>query len=356
LTHIFDPIMPQAREIGENLKQFLGVLPAVGGTINSLFGDISALIGGFYSSLFGQSQNLKGMSKWWDYLHHEERYDWFDKIQPKGVLDTNFGLNSGMFQLPGVGDRKLGLSSYLSPGYQFTFFDKLRVTFEDLSKSIEDLKLKFEDVGKGLGALAVVNFDGLVFGLRILRLAFNLFLEPLGRLGGGINWLLKLGEKDLMEDDRKTYHLSKDVDFFKEADDLDLDYWMTRQAYRRYRVKDLSPEEAMKKLGEARETLPFFASGGIVQGPTLGVIGESGPEAIVPLKRSKRSLGLLDAAAGAIGVGATSGPQMIHKTFSPSITVNVNGSHTEGIGQLVAEAVLEALQKAQEEDYRRVAG
>jgi len=46
LTHIFDPILPQARELGQKLKQFSGVLPAAGSVFKSLFGDISAFGGG----------------------------------------------------------------------------------------------------------------------------------------------------------------------------------------------------------------------------------------------------------------------------------------------------------------------
>jgi hypothetical protein len=35
--------------------------------------------------------------------------------------------------------------------------------------------------------------------------------------------------------------------------------------------------------------LPGFAEGGIVTGPTIGLIGEAGPEAIIPLKNLKQS-------------------------------------------------------------------
>jgi TP901 family phage tail tape measure protein len=38
-------------------------------------------------------------------------------------------------------------------------------------------------------------------------------------------------------------------------------------------------------------SLPFFANGGIVTGPTLGVVGEAGPEAIIPLSRAGNMMG-----------------------------------------------------------------
>lgn len=50
------------------------------------------------------------------------------------------------------------------------------------------------------------------------------------------------------------------------------------------------------KVGITLPTIPAFASGGIVTGPTIGLIGEAGPEAIVPLSQ-----------AGRFGLGGGSG-------------------------------------------------
>jgi len=101
-------------------------------------------------------------------------------------------------------------------------------------------------------------------------------------------------------------------------------------------------------------TVSRHATGGIFRRAHLGMVAEAGPEAIIPLRKNKRSLGLLDEAAGAMGVEAPSRPQTIHRTFNPSITVkvNANSSHTEEIGQLVADAVLNALKSLEKEDYR----
>lgn len=57
--------------------------------------------------------------------------------------------------------------------------------------------------------------------------------------------------------------------------------------------------------------IPFFAKGGVVDSPTLGVIGEAGAEAVVPLtdpdraRDVMRDAGLLDLAAGMGGGGDT---------------------------------------------------
>jgi hypothetical protein len=65
--------------------------------------------------------------------------------------------------------------------------------------------------------------------------------------------------------------------------------------------------------------IPYLAAGGIVTRPTLAVVGERGPEAVVPLSRG----------GGAAGVG---GPSVIH--------VHVDGSRA---ARLLAELLREAL-------------
>lgn len=45
------------------------------------------------------------------------------------------------------------------------------------------------------------------------------------------------------------------------------------------------------KVGISLPTIPKFAEGGIVTGPTIGLIGEAGPEAIIPLNRFGGGLG-----------------------------------------------------------------
>lgn len=59
------------------------------------------------------------------------------------------------------------------------------------------------------------------------------------------------------------------------------------------------------------DKLPFFADGGVVTGPTVGVIGEAGAEAVIPLTNPSRArdlmaqTGLLDLAAGMTGGDGT---------------------------------------------------
>ncbi|MFD5019992.1 hypothetical protein ACFWMP_13910 [Paenibacillus sp. NPDC058367] len=71
-------------------------------------------------------------------------------------------------------------------------------------------------------------------------------------------------------------------------------------------------------------TIPTFAKGGFTNQPSI--FGEAGPEAAIPLKRTPRSLSLLNKTAAALGVSGGSGgsPQFI---FSPVIS----GGDTAGV-------------------------
>jgi len=71
-------------------------------------------------------------------------------------------------------------------------------------------------------------------------------------------------------------------------------------------------------------TIPLLAEGGIVQRPTLAVIGEAGPEAVVPLNRASM--------AGA-GIGG-------------NITINITGNEfmgEEGIAERIGNQIMRAL-------------
>ena len=64
-------------------------------------------------------------------------------------------------------------------------------------------------------------------------------------------------------------------------------------------------------IGGLKNLVPFMASGGVVSSPTLAVIGEAGPEAVVPLDR-----------AGEFGMGGGG------DTY---VTINVNGGDPQAV-------------------------
>jgi hypothetical protein len=72
-----------------------------------------------------------------------------------------------------------------------------------------------------------------------------------------------------------------------------------------FKIPDYVPVVGGKEFGINLPEIPAFAKGGIVTAPTVGLIGEAGPEAIIPLSKFS-----------GLGQGAST----IH------VTVNVSGS------------------------------
>jgi phage-related minor tail protein len=59
-----------------------------------------------------------------------------------------------------------------------------------------------------------------------------------------------------------------------------------------------------------------MANGGIVDRPTFGLIGESGPEAVLPLSRPDRAQQIADA----VGVSSSRGDFHVHVATTPNAT------------------------------------
>jgi hypothetical protein len=110
------------------------------------------------------------------------------------------------------------------------------------------------------------------------------------------------------------------------------------------------------------------AKGGIFGRATRAILGEAGSEAVIPLKRSARSLALLGQAASSLGVpsrgralnaplGATGGRG---HTFAPLYNVTINaGSAVADIVTQVQQALrrgtsdmIEQMKRAEREDFR----
>jgi len=95
------------------------------------------------------------------------------------------------------------------------------------------------------------------------------------------------------------------------------------------------------------EPLPppkHHALGGIFNMPHLGLVAESGPEAIIPLKRSSRSLRLLESAADAMGLGSGSGSgshgsASFHIPVSITINGNADAETVREAGMRVAQSI-----------------
>jgi hypothetical protein len=110
------------------------------------------------------------------------------------------------------------------------------------------------------------------------------------------------------------------------------------------------PNEALSRMGEAQgianavdksSAIAQKARGGFIGSKMLSWLGEKGPEFVIPATRSSRSVGLLNQAAGAIGMGVHEGGggHMIH--FNPNITINAAGHNAQELHQVIIRAIQE---------------
>lgn len=86
-------------------------------------------------------------------------------------------------------------------------------------------------------------------------------------------------------------------------------------------------------------SIPGLATGGIVTGPTLAVIGEAGPEAVVPLSGLNHGAGAIGPLPGATGgPNAAGGAGTVHLTYAPTVTIVAPSAEMEQkVQDLLAE-------------------
>lgn len=76
--------------------------------------------------------------------------------------------------------------------------------------------------------------------------------------------------------------------------------------------------EENRAARNAGEKIPAYAKGGILTRPHVGLVAEAGPEAVIPLNRSPRSVSLWKQAGRSMGLTGGGGT-VIHLTYAPQI-------------------------------------
>ena len=116
----------------------------------------------------------------------------------------------------------------------------------------------------------------------------------------------------------------------------------SRRQHINVRARHLGPADAKQ-----------HARGALYSSPHLGLVAEAGPEAIIPLHKSARNLGLLGTAARAMGV--SSGSRGHSYTFG-DVIVNISGNADRGTADLIARKVQQTfedrMRAAEKEDYQ----
>ena len=241
-------------------------------------------------------------------------------------------MNSGLPQMKGFGDRQFSLSAPITPDYHENIFTRLRWDFESLGEYIRSMLPDFKKFGENVGLVAAMNFE-------MATLTFKALDKTAETLKNSFESLKKIADNII-----KAIGKVIGPENVKRIED-------SVKGANKILLPSISPFRIPSFLFDNPTPRDFFATGGIVRKPHLGMVGEAGPEAIIPLKRNKRSLGLLDAAAGAIGVGAASSSPTIHKTIVIKPTINITGVDP-GTAQQVVGDILSLMEEAAKDDYR----
>ena len=268
----------------KNAKAFLGTIERLTGAVFGGLGSIKdSDIQGFLKTLSLMAEKLIGLIK--------EAWTWFDKLlhaEPGAFLDT-------------IGDVLIDAGALIGKG-----------------------------ILKGVGG-AVNPFD---------TSSSKKFIERHGV------------SKEIMED-LAAKHGEKDLTKFAARFDVQRKAFTEAGRLTDYETmlgRALEPEEFAKAIAEfaahrgqglsgdvAPLDIPKMAAGGIVTGPTLAIVGEAGPEAIVPLSGTKGR----DYSLGLSGQGAGRGDVAVY--------VNVSGgADPEMTGQIIGREIRRELTRLME--------
>ncbi|MTI49706.1 MAG: hypothetical protein FH761_17890 [Firmicutes bacterium] len=100
-----------------------------------------------------------------------------------------------------------------------------------------------------------------------------------------------------------------------------------------FKVPDWVPLIGGKEVGIHIPKLKEFAYGGIAT--QASIFGEAGPEMAIPLKRTSRSIGLLNQTARLLGIGNS------NKSTGNTININIYGGDTEEVKRTVVGVIKE---------------
>lgn len=236
--------------------------------------------------------------------------------------------------LPAIQGLWTYIQDYLLPGITSLLvpaFDGLRSAFDTIRNAVAENsdKLKpFLELMQNLAAWARDNLAPILGG--ILGKAFEVLGWAIGKVIEGFAWLVDWGVKvyrfyadNLPKAFTKLREIIAGViqwlrDHFggvfnlvsapfRKAFELIAKLWNATIGKMSWDVPDWVPVIGGKSISAPKlpETLPMLAEGGVVTRPTVAMIGEKGPEAVVPLNRAGRFGGIHITVNGAIDAEST---------------------------------------------------
>ena len=312
------------------------VLEELGRMFHKAWENIEAF-GGAFASAFGQdSKAVQSISNGISNLLQGEKFDISDDQLPWRRLGWARVLETDQ-------DKE----THQPKRVTITIFDRLEQAFQDWGKALGEMRPDFEKAGKGLAKFAAVDFDALATGLGALGSATRRVLDALGGTDRIINSVSNSKFTGSVSGTLRDLH--ELVEGITEKKPMGV----VNDAAGRFifgsfwnLFKPPAKEGAQSSNTEV-QPVPERATGGIFRKAHLAMIGEAGPEAIIPLKRNKRSLGLLDEAAGALGVRSPA--PTIHRTINIKPTINITGVDS-GTAQQVADEIISIVKRAMENE------
>lgn len=184
--------------------------------------------------------------------------------------------------------------------------DAIIGAFEKISKTIQENKSNFEPLIKVIEFLAGFIRDTLAPILGgILGKAFELLGIGISKAIEALGFILKAGQKvwdffgGIKEGLANAFNGVADIIFkpFKMAFNWIADRWNSTIGSVSFKTPDWLPGDPMEW---SFPKIPKLANGGIVTEPTLALIGEAGPEAVVPLNRRNQAASINITINGAI--------------------------------------------------------
>lgn len=169
----------------------------------------------------------------------------------------------------------------------------IQESWTQISGILKDLQPVIEALGTGLGRMAGVSFAGLEVAVATIKVAFDVLLDTLKLVKTTIDAITghPVDISDVLKKSREAT-LPTDPKVRAVTDRL----FAAAQADREAGTHEHM--EALKRQLHA-ESVPGYAEGGIVTEPHVGMVGESGPEAIIPLSEPS---GVVEQLFGWMGV------------------------------------------------------
>jgi len=262
-------------------------------------GTMASKLGG--ESLLGTISNLK--SAWEDMLQSTDLQNWpgvkaLQNLMTRVSTALDASTDSGRY----LRDQVEAMVNSMASG-----LDKIsgKDISEIFARGLETAKLLVDELAKAVGWVDQLLRSGDVVGaigdviVEAGKLLGQGIIAGMGAalpgMGGLTRRVMGMSESDMAALDSDASNRRKNARAMSTYRDTGPDY------------ATMDTDDAIKRAEAnlAALDIPKLASGGIVNGPTLAIVGEAGPEAVIPLTGLRSDIAPLSGAMGSVVVNLT---------------------------------------------------